>query len=47
MTPIILATWEAKIRRKRSGIPRFEASPGKQFLRTYLENNQPKKGLAE
>jgi hypothetical protein len=25
----------------------FEASPGKQFMRPYLENTQNKKGLVE
>jgi hypothetical protein len=37
LTPITLATWEAEIRRIQ-----FEASPGKQFARSHLQNNQRK-----
>jgi hypothetical protein len=38
LTHVILATQEAEIRRIR-----FEASPGKQFMRCYLEKTQHKK----
>jgi hypothetical protein len=34
LTPVIPATWEAGIRGSR-----FEARPGKQFLRPHLQNN--------
>jgi hypothetical protein len=37
--PIILSAWEAEIRRFR-----VETSPGKYFLRPYLQNNQSKMG---
>jgi hypothetical protein len=40
LTPVIL------LRRQRSGGLRFEASLGKYFARSYLENIQHKKGLA-
>jgi hypothetical protein len=36
-TPVILATWEAEIRRIM-----VKASPGKQFLRPQLQNNRAK-----
>jgi hypothetical protein len=35
------------LRRQRSGGSRLEASLGKQFVRPYLENTQPKKGSVE
>jgi hypothetical protein len=35
------------LRRKRSGESRFEASPGKQLMRPYLENTQHKRRLAK
>jgi hypothetical protein len=37
-TPVILASWEAEIRR---------ISLGKQFSRPYLKNNQHEPGLVE
>jgi hypothetical protein len=42
LTPVILATWEAEIRRLW-----FEARPGKRFVRPNLENTQHKKEVAE
>jgi hypothetical protein len=40
LTSIILVSQEAEIRR-------FKASPGKQFVRPYLENYLHKEGLVE
>jgi hypothetical protein len=42
LTTVFLATHEAEIR-----IWRFEASPGKQFVKPYLEKTHHKKGLKE
>jgi hypothetical protein len=42
LTPVILATQEARL-----GGSWFKASPGKQFMRLYLENTQHKKELVE
>jgi hypothetical protein len=42
LTPVILATQKAEIRRIR-----FKASPGKQFLRPNLENAKHKRRAGE